>query len=299
MIVVTRNSARDLPRLLASLPEGGAGVAYEVVVVDNDSSDDTVAIARRATPPVRILTLERNAGYAAGINAGVAAAAGGTAILALNADLYLESGAIRTLLDELQASDVGLCTPRLLGPDGTVAPSLRRDPTVLRAWGEAVLGGNRSGRFPALGEVVHEPASYARATSADWATGAALLVSRRCWEAIGPLDESFFLYSEETDFALRARDAGFRLRYVPRAAVVHTGGQSGTSPVLYALLTRNRLRLFARRHGAARTVGFWLALASGEAARAWRGRTHRAALAALFTPRRARLVARAVNPTAV
>ena len=115
--------------------------------------------------------------------------------------------------------------------------SLRRRPTVLRAWGESLLGGERAGRFSPLGELVLDDDSYERAGPADWATGAAMLVSAECLRDVGAWDESYFLYSEETDFALRAWDAGYRLVYVPAAHAVHLEGESHTSPALYALLT--------------------------------------------------------------
>ncbi|MCZ7627704.1 MAG: glycosyltransferase [Microthrixaceae bacterium] len=65
---------------------------------------------------------------------------------------------------------------------------------------------------------------YARERDADWATGAAMLISAECLAAVGPWDESFFLYSEETDYCLRARDRGFKLRYSPKATATHIGG---------------------------------------------------------------------------
>ena len=155
--------------------------------------------------------------------------------------------------------------------DGAVLRSLRREPTVLRAVGEAVVGGERAGRYRHWGEVVSDPDSYTHAKEADWATGAAMLVSRECLAAVGPWDESFFLYSEEVDFALRARDRGFRLRYEPAAGAVHLGGESGIDPALWALLTRNRIRLYRARHGRVRTAAFTGAVVLNEAVRAAAG----------------------------
>lgn len=282
LVIVTRNSGRHLAGLLRSLPAGCEGVRYEVVVVDNASSDDTLAAVAEHAPEATVVRMGRNAGFAAGINAGVAAMLRTSAILALNADLRMRAGAASALLAGLSRPGAGICAPRLLEPDGAVAHSLRREPTVLRALGESVLGGARAGRVALLGEVVHDDTAYGAAGEAQWATGAALLISRACWNAAGPFDESFFLYSEETDFALRAKDAGYTLRYVPDAVMEHEGGESATSPPLYALMTRNRVRLFARRHGPIRSAAFWSALALGEALRTPRHPVHRAALAALL-----------------
>ena len=123
------------------------------------------------------------------------------------------------------------------------------------------------------------------ASAPDWATGAIMLMSARCLAGSGPWDESFFLYSEETEFALRARDKGFVIRYVPEAEVTHLGGESGVSPRLWSLLQVNRIRLYRKRHTAGATAVFWAAVMLRESSRAALGRARsRAALAALLRP---------------
>lgn len=286
IVVVTWNSAEHVAALLHSLPDAVAGVdSWGLFVADNGSTDGTCDLVRRLAPQATVVPVGRNAGFAAGINAATAAARPSRAVLLLNPDVRLRPGSVRQLLDTLALPSTGIAVPRLVDADGELAPSLRREPTLLRIVGEALLGGDRAGRFHRLGEVVTDHRRYDRPTTADWATGAVMLVSRACLEALGGFDESFFLYSEETDFALRARDAGFRLRYAPDAVAVHEGGESNTSPRLYALLTANRVRLYGRRHGRLATTAFWAALLIGEAARAVAGRaTSRAAVKALLRP---------------
>ena len=146
-----------------------------------------------------------------------------------------------------------------------------------------------SGVIPALGEVVTDRRLYRQETVTDWAEGSTLLVSAECWQRCGPWDESFFLYSEETDFALRARDLGFVTRYLPSAHAVHLEGDSAQSPALWTLVMLNRVRLFRRRNGIIRTAAYWGALVSREASRAVLGKaTSRAAVKALISPRRLR-----------
>jgi GT2 family glycosyltransferase len=285
VVVVTWNSATHLPDLFASLPAALDGVDAEVVVADNASSDGTEAAVRRLAPAATVVAVGRNAGYAAGLNAGIAAARSHDAYLALNPDVRLAAGAVRALVDTLAEPGTGVAVPRLREADGGTAPSLRREPTVLRALGEAVLGGRRAGRHAALGEVVRDPSAYERPGRVDWATGAVMLVSRACHERVGPWDESFFLYSEETDFALRARDAGFACLYCPSAEATHVGGDVHTSPRLYQLLATNRVRLYRRRHGPLRSAAFHAAVFGGEALRAAGGAdTHRAAVRGLLPP---------------
>lgn len=278
VVTVTWNSAAELPGLAASLPESCAGAEWDLVVVDNASDDASVAVA--AEHGARVVQSGRNAGYAAGINLGIAASPSVDAYLVCNPDVRLGPGALRALLDGLGPS-VGITVPRVVGVDGRPRASLRREPTVLRALGEAVLGGTRAGRYPRLGELVVDPAAYEREGTWDWASGAVMLLSRECVERVGDWDESYFLYSEETDFALRARDAGLALRYVPEATAVHHEGEAHVSPSLWATLTSSRVRCYARRHGRAATVAFRAAVALNEALRAHRSPAHRRALRAL------------------
>jgi N-acetylglucosaminyl-diphospho-decaprenol L-rhamnosyltransferase len=281
VVVVTWNSAEPLAGLLASLDAGLEGVAHQLVVVDNDSADDTVAVARRLVPDCRIVQTGRNAGYAAGINAGLAVAEPYDAVLVLNPDVRLSPGCVAALHREL-GDGVGIAVPLIRHDDGTIARSLRREPTIGRALGDALLGA-RAGRVAWLGETVLDDAEYHRPTVCDWATGAVMLISAECAAACGPWDESFFLYSEETEFALRARDRGLRTRFVPGAEVVHSGGESRVSPRLWSLLTVNRVRLYRKRHSAPATAVFWSAVLLREGSRALLGqRRSRRAVAALL-----------------
>jgi GT2 family glycosyltransferase len=155
--------------------------------------------------------------------------------------------------------------------------------------GEAVLGNRRAGRFRRWGEMITDPGAYTRPTRADWAGGALMVLSRNCLDACGPWDESFFLYSEETEYCLRARDLGYATCLAPEASAVHLGGDSRVSPKLWTLLTLNRVRLYRLRHGAAATAAFRAAVLLREASRAALGRSrgpNRAAAAALLSPTR-------------
>jgi GT2 family glycosyltransferase len=264
IVVVTYNSADVLEGCLRSLPDAAQGVTLtDIVIADNASTDASVRIAMESTVPVQVVQLGRNAGYAAGLHAGVAT---------------LDLGR----LDEPRR---GIAAPRLLNPDGTLQPTLRRMPTVGRALAEAVIGGERAGRIGTLGELVFDPAEHERAGPAAWVTGAALLISTRCLAEVGPWDESFLLYSEETEFILRAADAGWSTWYEPAAAVEHIGGESGTNPALAALLMVNKVRLFRRRRGQPAATVYYLVVLLGQAVRALAGRrTARAAVAALLRP---------------
>ncbi|MGV9627045.1 glycosyltransferase family 2 protein [Streptomyces sp. NPDC003487] len=285
VVVVTWNSAAVLPDFLAALPDGMAGLDWHLVVADNDSADDTVDLVRTLAPEATVVQTGRNAGYAAGVNAALAAAGDHGAVLICNPDIRMRQGCAKRLVDSL-GGGVGIAVP-LLYEEGRDTPhhSLRRESSVLRALGEAVIGNRRAGRFPRLSELVTDPDAYRRPTRADWATGALMALSADCLAACGDWDESFFLYSEETEYCLRARDLGYATQLEPTAEAVHLGGDSQVSPRLWTLLTLNRVRLYGRRHGAAATACFRAAVFLREASRAALGRrASRAAAAALLTP---------------
>jgi GT2 family glycosyltransferase len=205
VVVVTYNSQSLIPDLVASLGPGLRGLAWHLTVADNASADGTLAALREHAPQARVVAMGRNAGYAAGINAAVEAAAPHTAVLVMNHDIRLTEGCVAELVAVLRSERAGtrvgiragtrpgIVVPRLALGDGEFSPSLRREPTILRALGDAVIGARRAGRFPRLGEIVTDERRYATETGTDWAEGSVLLVDRACWDACGTWDESFFL----------------------------------------------------------------------------------------------------------
>jgi len=285
IIVVTYNSAAVLRPLLDSVPEGLSGVEeYAVVVVDNDSRDGSPELAEAHPVSPTVIRMGRNAGYAAAINAGMAVIDPRSDILILNPDLRLYPGAVRPLMELTADPSVGVAVPRNFKEDDrTTDPTLRREPSILTAWADAVLGGNLAARI-GLGEIVGNLARYDVPGKIEWATGSALLVSARARAAVGKWDESYFLYSEEVDYQRRAREAGFEIVYEPRSEVMHAGGESGVNPRLYALMTANRIRYYERNHGPLAASLFRLGIVVGQALRYGRGSVHKAALRSAIYP---------------
>lgn len=291
VIIVTYNSAEVVTKCLDALPAALGEIGpVRVLVVDNASQDGTLDVVTRVAPHVEIVPRRSNDGFAAGVNAGLAAVPG-CDVLILNPDIRLAPGSVAALRTALRAPGTGIVVPRLINASGQNYSSLRRRPTVLRAFGEAMFGGTRAGWIPALGELVLEPGCYQRAGTAEWATGAAWLISSDCIRALGKLDERYFLYSEETEYMLRAADHGFTVRYQPDATAVHLGGEQESSPRLWALSVTNRVRLHRERSGRAPALLMWLAVLLGEVLRVAgrRGserRRHLAAVRALLRMRR-------------
>jgi N-acetylglucosaminyl-diphospho-decaprenol L-rhamnosyltransferase len=277
-VVVTFNAADHITDMLASLRTAMGDRPGPIVVVDNGSRDATISLVERE-PGVELIT-QSNVGFAAGVNRGVRAVPAGHDILILNPDVRLRPDAL-DLLRQVVADDdrVVLAVPRLVDGDGHTHRSLRRAPSITRNLAQAVLGGTRAGRF---GESYAIEASAGR-TEVDWATGAVMLVRRGAFEAVDGLDESFFLYSEETDLCLRLRERGDRIVAEPRAVVEHVGGDMGSHPDLWALRAVNRVRRYQRRSGPLAGFGFRCSQLAFEARRAAFGdRVSRAALRALL-----------------
>ncbi|MEV0228339.1 glycosyltransferase family 2 protein [Nonomuraea sp. NPDC050786] len=289
VVIVTYNSADVLEGCLRSLAEGARGVELAAVVVaDNASADDCEVIAKRVEDlPVSTVQLGRNAGYAAAINAAVDTLDLDEldAVYVINPDCRLLPGSIEPLARALREPHRGIAVPYMVNPDGSLQPSLRRMPTVGRAVVEAIIGGDLAGRMGRLGELVTDPREYERPGAFAWATGAAMLMSVPAMREIGPWDESFFLYSEETEYCLRAADKGWLTWYEPASVIEHIGGDSGTNPALAALLIVNKVKLFRRRRGRLAGTAYYLAVLLGEGARALAGRKiSKASFAALLRP---------------
>lgn len=276
IVVVTYNSAEVIEALLDSLPAALGGLPADVVIVDNGSVDETREILSARTD-CRVIVAE-NLGYSSGINTGIAAAEQAPAVLVLNPDVRMAPGSIPPLLEHL-VEGVGITCPRIVSDHGELQLSLRREPTLLRA-----LGLSRA-RLPALSEYVQDPAAYERPGAVDWALGAVLALSRECSDAVGSWDESYFLYSEETDFCLRARDRGFVTWFVPESCAVHVGGGSGRNDLTHTMQILNRVRLYTRRNGTVRGSLYFALTLLAEATWVLRGHSQsRASIAALLRP---------------
>jgi N-acetylglucosaminyl-diphospho-decaprenol L-rhamnosyltransferase len=287
VVVVTYNSADVIGMLLPTLDDGLRDLDWRVVFVDNASSDDTVAVIRAAG--FDIISLDVNRGYAAAINRGTRHFTNARAILILNPDVALTRGSVTAMVNVLADDHVGVVAPKMLLPDERLSlePSQRRDPSLLRTWGGALLSDRISCRFATLSVAVNDPRRYEFACDVDWALGAVLLFSGRCIDVVGSWDESFFLYAEEIDYCRRARNAGFAVRYTPDAVVIHRGGRGGVNPRLRAMMIVNDVREYSRRNGVIASWCFYAGTFLREFSRALAGRAaSRAAAVALLSPRR-------------
>lgn len=277
VVIVSYNSAHVIEGLLESLPAALGALTASTVVVDNGSTDNSTDVAA-AFGGCKIVRSENN-GYAGGVNRGVDALARAESILVLNPDVRLEAGSVETMFATLKSSKAGVVAPKVLEPDGSLFRSLRREPTLLRATGLSFT------HWPVVDEYISEPEAYDHRQVVDWALGAALLVRTEVYTQLSGWDESFFLYSEETDFSLRAADLGWTTIYEPDAVVMHIGGQSGQNERTHAMQIINRVRLYARRHRRPAALAYYLLAVLSEISWAARGNSKSpAAIRALLRP---------------
>jgi N-acetylglucosaminyl-diphospho-decaprenol L-rhamnosyltransferase len=225
IVIVSYNVRELLRRCLASIRRGATDVTYEVIVVDNASSDGSVDLVRQEFPDAIVVENARNPGYGGGINLGNQSARG-RYLLALNPDTEVEVGAIGLLTCALDLDpDLAIVGPRLRYPDGSIQSSRRRFPTPLTALVESTVVQRWWPRSPLLARYYVQDVPDIR-QYVDWLVGACLLIRRSLFEALGGFDPRFEMYSEELDLCRRARDAGWTIRYEPAAEVIHHEGRS-------------------------------------------------------------------------
>jgi N-acetylglucosaminyl-diphospho-decaprenol L-rhamnosyltransferase len=241
VVVVTLNA---LPWIEDCL---GGVEGYETVVVDHGSTDGTLDLVRARFPRVRLVEQE-NLGLAAGWNRGLREVSG-RYVLIQNADAWVVGDAVERLCafadENPEAAVVG---PRLRNLDGTIQRSVRGFPTLWRLSTEYFFLRRLAPNTQAFNAFYGGGFDHDQVREAEFVMGASMLVRREAVEQVGPLDEAFFLFSEETDWCYRFRQAGWKVLFYPGAEVVHVGGASHGGRMLRENL-RGHLRFLAKHHG--------------------------------------------------
>lgn len=276
VVVVTYNNRGDIGNLLDDLRRETDELGIRVVVVDNDSSDGTADLVAQHHD-VMLVRSGANLGYGGGINVARRYVGECHAVLVLNPDLRVRTGAVKTLLAALDHQRVGVVVPRIVDDNGSTYPSLRTEPTVMTALGDSLFGHRVPGRGRRFAETVWKSVDYEYPHQVDWATGAALLIRAEVDQAVGDWSEAYFLYSEEVDYLRRVRDSGSLVWFEPDAVVEHRGAGSGSSPDLSTLMAVNRVRYFGSYHSELHTKSFHATVVLGELVRSYNS-CHRATL---------------------
>ncbi|MFN2286093.1 MAG: glycosyltransferase family 2 protein [Anaerolineae bacterium] len=253
VIIVNWNVRDLLQRALTSVYASWDNrMGLEVIVVDNASHDDSVAMLRTTFPDVQVIANTENRGFTGGNNQGLAAATG-EYLLLLNPDTEIIADALPRMVDYIRAHpDVGMVGPQLLNPDGSVQSSRRHFPSLPVLFLESTWLEKLTPR-----KLLRHYYAQAQPDDAiqdvDWITGAAMLARREAFAQVGGMDEGFFMYSEELDWCRRIRDTGWRIVYFPEARIVHHEGKSSEQvvPARHIYFQSSKVRYTRKYHGSA------------------------------------------------
>jgi N-acetylglucosaminyl-diphospho-decaprenol L-rhamnosyltransferase len=241
VVVVTYNGLPWLEQALDSV--GG----HETIVVDHGSSDGTVQLVRDRYPEVQLVE-EENRGLAFGWNTGVARTSG-RYVLLLNSDAWLDEGALDALVAFADAQPrAAVVGPRLRYPDGRLQRSVRGFPTLWRIATEFLYLRKLAPNTRALNAFYAGGFDHTEVREAEVVMGAVWLVRREAIEQVGPADDAFFLFSEETDWAYRFRQAGWKVLFFPGAGATHVYAASHKGRLFVENL-RGQLRFLRKHHG--------------------------------------------------
>jgi GT2 family glycosyltransferase len=259
-IVIVSWNVRDLlHRCLSSINKSlsagkGKRLSYQVIVVDNASSDGTVDMLKREYPEAYLIANDDNLGFTKGNNQGIVAG-DGRYVLLLNPDTEVVGDALGEMVAHMEDRPrVGALGPQLLYADGQVQSSRRRFPSLRTAfvestpWQRRVPSSNLLNRYYLLDRGDQETQDV------DWLVGACLMMRGTTLEEVGPLDERFFMYSEEMDWCYRAKELDWRVIYLPLAQVIHHEGKSSEQvlPVRHVQFQRSKVLFFKKHYGGGR-----------------------------------------------
>ncbi len=252
-VILNTNRRQDTLECLGSIVSG-TYAGWSAIVLDNNSSDGSAAAVRGKFPPVEVIELAENLGYAGNNNVGIKAALarGADWVFVLNEDSVLAPDCVAELVE------VGESDPRI----GIVGPMVYHhdEPGVIQS-----AGGRIGPRWEALHLGQNEPdrRQFRDARPVDWVSGCGIMVRREVIEQVGPIDPRYFYYWEETEWCLRAGRAGWRIIHVPQARMWHKGVQRDyrPGPAVTYYATRNRLLTMAKQRAPLRAwigAGLWM-----------------------------------------
>lgn len=226
--MVALNCWKVLEPCLESLLASKRVERYEVIVVDNGSTDGTQAALTARFPWVKLIENGRNDGFTKATNQGIRVSTG-RLILWLNTDTILREDSLEKLVRFLKLhADCGIVGPRVLNADGSFQPQCRRGvPTVLNAAAyrlglDMLWPSNRT-----LGHYLLRYVPEDQDAQVGSVSGCCLLTRREVWDAIGTLDDDIFGFGEDLDWCVRAKEAGWEVWYTPSSVITHLKGQGG------------------------------------------------------------------------
>lgn len=267
IIIVSWNVKEHLKKCLESIFKNQGNLNVEVIVIDNASSDGTSEMVKAVFPQVKLITNDKNLGFAAANNQGIRAAKG-EYILFLNPDTEILPNSLQKSIEFFKKhTDVGAVGCQILNTDPSTSsgqalqPSVRRFPTL---WSQFLILYKLHHLLPNLKtfrNYLAKDFNYSVESVVDQIMGAFILTKKEIIEKIGDFDENFYLWFEEVDFCKRLKDAGYKVYYTPAAQIIHHGAQSFNQILTVKkqkIFNKSMRHYFKKHHG----IFSWLMLLS-------------------------------------
>ncbi len=243
IVLVCWNNKAYLDPCLKSLYEGGLKSSFDVVVVDNGSTDGSQQMLAEKYPDVMLIQNEGNVGLGKASNQGIEAT-NGRHVLLLNNDTLVNGPALDVLVEYLDAyPEAGATAGKLLNPDGSFQSGFAPFSTLL----EEFLIVTRIGELLWAGYPSHGDANEIKETG--WMSSACLLVRRAALDQIGLLDESYFIYGDEADLQYRLNRAGWKVVFLPNSSIIHFGGRSMDRWKRRKMVYRGKMMFYKKNYG--------------------------------------------------
>ncbi len=255
-ITVNYETPELVCRLIQSIRTNPPSRPYEIIVVDNNSSDRSCEIIPREHPDATLVALDTNTGFATGNNRGALLASGKWLVL-INSDCEIQEESFEKVIRWLERNpDVGIAGTRVTTPEGKLEQSARGFPNASTGlFGRSTFLGKiaqklgRTGSKGVAGRNLMVDPEKTEPYDVDWVSGTLMVIRRECWDKIGGFDEDYFMYWEDADLCYRAKQAGYRTCYFPGSYVIHRPGSSAAgNPVPAIRWFHDSAYLYVTKH---------------------------------------------------
>lgn len=227
--IVTYRTRDYLKKCLDSIYSKPPSISFEIVIVDNGSNDGTLEMLASSYPDTQVIANKTNMGYTKPMNQALQCAVGNF-LVQLNPDTVIQPGALDIIFNYLQSHpEIGICTPKVLNRDGSMQWQCRR--SEARPWDVITYFTRLCQVYPTRPFFAGYLMTYKSEDEiyeVQAVSGSCMFIRRAVIDQIGYLDEIFFAYQEDTDFCIRARNAGWKILYLPLAKIIHYGAEGGT-----------------------------------------------------------------------